>query len=218
MLEQCKRSRNFFSSKGIPRYCVVTSNSDGQTMLSGSRNKRGKYRGPPNSKDLGSALKGCDDTLFLDFIRLCLDWDPLTRITPPQALRHPWLKRRLPRTPGGAMLETSTKPILLMWYWWTKWSWIFSAFNWSIPCIPHALFYYKFRRYHRYAALHANGQVQGSHRIDGMAMFVVGVSVFPIAMDATISMLNFCCCILFFLSHSLLVLSLLSSFVFVSLL
>ena len=112
MLETCKRSRNFFSSKGIPRYCVVTQSSDGQTILTGTRNKRGKYRGPPGSKDLASALKGCDDLLFLDFIRHCLDWDPVTRMSPPEALKHQWLKRRLPRLPGN--VENSPRPLQLL--------------------------------------------------------------------------------------------------------
>jgi dual specificity tyrosine-phosphorylation-regulated kinase 2/3/4 len=111
MLESCKRSRNFFSSKGIPRYCCVTTGPDGQPLLTGSRNKRGKYRGPPGSKDLGTALKGCDDALFLDFIRRCMDWDPTVRISPPEALRHQWLKRRLPRTPGNSE-NVVAKPII----------------------------------------------------------------------------------------------------------
>lgn len=49
---------------------------------------------------LQTALKGCEDTLFVDFIRRCLEWDPNTRLTPSAALRHPWLRRRLPRTPA----------------------------------------------------------------------------------------------------------------------
>lgn len=69
-------------------------------MLSGGLSRRGKPRGPPGSKDLKRALKGCDDPLFLDFIKRCLEWDPETRITPVQALRHAWLRRRLPRPPG----------------------------------------------------------------------------------------------------------------------
>ena len=47
-----------------------------------------------------TALKGCDDPLFLDFIRRCLEWDPATRMTPNAALRHAWLRRRLPRPPA----------------------------------------------------------------------------------------------------------------------
>lgn len=69
-------------------------------MLSGGLSRRGKPRGPPGSKDLKRALKGCDDPLFLDFIKRCLEWDPENRITPVQALRHAWLRRRLPRPPG----------------------------------------------------------------------------------------------------------------------
>ena len=48
-----------------------------------------------------TALKGCDDPLFLDFIRRCLEWDPVTRMTPNAALRHAWLRRRLPRPPAA---------------------------------------------------------------------------------------------------------------------
>jgi dual specificity tyrosine-phosphorylation-regulated kinase 2/3/4 len=51
------------------------------------RSKRGKHRGPPGSKDLSQALKNCDDPLFIDFLKRCLEWDPQTRITPAQALR-----------------------------------------------------------------------------------------------------------------------------------
>lgn len=57
-------------------------------------------RGPPGSKDLVTALKGCDDPLFLDFMRRCLEWDPLSRMTPSQALRHAWLRRRMPKAIG----------------------------------------------------------------------------------------------------------------------
>ena len=70
---------------------------DGSTVLQGGRSRRGKLRGPPGSKDLVTALKGCDDPLFLDFKRRCMEWDPAQRMTPPQALRHAWLRRRLPK-------------------------------------------------------------------------------------------------------------------------
>ncbi|XP_002739316.2 dual specificity tyrosine-phosphorylation-regulated kinase 2-like [Saccoglossus kowalevskii] len=99
LLDQAKRSKNFFSSKGYPRYCTVTTLPDGSTVLNGGRSRRGKMRGSPGSKDLVKGLKGCDDPLFLDFLRKCLEWDPTTRMTPNQALRHPWLRRRLPKPP-----------------------------------------------------------------------------------------------------------------------
>lgn len=84
---------------GLPRYCKATTLPDGSTVLSGGVSRRGKHRGPPGSVELRTALKGCDDPLFVDFVRRCLDWDPDTRMTPASALRHGWLRRRLPRLP-----------------------------------------------------------------------------------------------------------------------
>nr|CAD7446319.1 unnamed protein product [Timema bartmani] len=100
LLDLSKRSKNFISSKGYPRYCTATTLPDGTTVLGGGISRRGKPRGPPASKELRRALKGCEDPLFLDFIRRCLDWDPDTRLTPAAALRHGWLRRRLPRPPA----------------------------------------------------------------------------------------------------------------------
>jgi dual specificity tyrosine-phosphorylation-regulated kinase 2/3/4 len=73
---------------------------DGSTSLQGGRSRRGKPRGLPGSRDWIAALKGCDDPLFIDFLKRCLDWDPSARMTPSQALRHSWLRRRLPRAPN----------------------------------------------------------------------------------------------------------------------
>ncbi|XP_074869460.1 dual specificity tyrosine-phosphorylation-regulated kinase 2 isoform X2 [Carettochelys insculpta] len=101
LLDSSKRAKNFVSSKGYPRYCTVTTLSDGSVILNGGRSRRGKLRGPPESREWGNALKGCDDPLFLDFLKQCLEWDPAIRITPSQALRHPWLRRRLPKPPTG---------------------------------------------------------------------------------------------------------------------
>lgn len=100
ILENAKRARNFISSKGYPRYCTVITLPDGSNALQGGRSRRGKPRGIPGSKDFPTALKGCDDPLFIDFIKRCLDWDPNTRMTPAQALRHAWLRRRLPKPPS----------------------------------------------------------------------------------------------------------------------
>lgn len=49
-------------------------------------NSRGKRR-IPGSKDLSYVLK-CEDPIFLDFIEKCLEWDPVKRLTPDEALRH----------------------------------------------------------------------------------------------------------------------------------
>ncbi|KAI6175581.1 Dual-specificity kinase [Aphelenchoides bicaudatus] len=99
VLEAGKRTRNFFSSRGHPRYCQVTQLMDGTIVLGGGRSKRGKMRGPPGSRTWMQALKNLGDDLFIDFLKRCLDWDPDTRLTPQQALKHPWLRRRLPRPP-----------------------------------------------------------------------------------------------------------------------
>ncbi|RVE53496.1 hypothetical protein evm_001866 [Chilo suppressalis] len=99
LIEQGKRSKNFISSKGLPRYCTATTLADGTTVLSGGMSRRGKPRGPPGSKSFVTALKGCQDKFFIDFIRRCLEWEPEKRLTPGAALRHAWLRRRLPRAP-----------------------------------------------------------------------------------------------------------------------
>ena len=110
LLDCSKRAKNFISSKGYPRYCTATTLPDGTTVLNGGRSRRGKPRGPPGSRELQTALKGCDDPLFLDFIRRCLEWDPNTRMTPNSALRHAWLRRRLPRPPAGTV-DSSKGPM-----------------------------------------------------------------------------------------------------------
>ncbi|KAL5267120.1 hypothetical protein ACHWQZ_G004229 [Mnemiopsis leidyi] len=94
LLDLSKRSKNFFNSKGQPRYCT-----SGDGTLTTGRSRRGKPRGLPGTRDLTAALK-CNDPLFLDFINRCLEWDPSQRLTPSAALRHSWLRRRLPRAPA----------------------------------------------------------------------------------------------------------------------
>lgn len=111
LLEQAKRARNFISSKGYPRYCTVNTLPDGTEVLQGGSSRRGKPRGLPGSKDLVTALKGCDDPLFLNFLCRVLDWDPQQRLTPSQALRHAWLRRRLPQPSahGNENKETTVR-------------------------------------------------------------------------------------------------------------
>lgn len=108
LLDESKRAKNFISSKGIPRYCTCSTLADGTVVLSGGLSRRGKPRGPPGSKDLHRALKGCDDPWFIDFIERCLEWDPDNRMTPALALRHTWLRRRLPRPPNEKIEQNSS--------------------------------------------------------------------------------------------------------------
>ncbi|XP_040193460.1 dual specificity tyrosine-phosphorylation-regulated kinase 3 [Rana temporaria] len=100
LLDQAKRSKNFVSSKGYPRYCTTTTLPNGSVVLNGSRSRRGKMRGAPGSKDWVVALKGCEDAVFIDFLKGCLNWDPSARMTPTQALRHQWICRRFSKPPG----------------------------------------------------------------------------------------------------------------------
>ncbi|XP_054719820.1 dual specificity tyrosine-phosphorylation-regulated kinase 2-like [Uloborus diversus] len=113
LLEQSKRAKTFISSKGHPRYCTSSTLPDGTIVLNGGRSRRGKLRGPPGSREWSTALKGCDDILFIDFLKQCLEWDPSVRITPPAALRHGWLRRRLPKAPENSVCETGSKTLML---------------------------------------------------------------------------------------------------------
>lgn len=39
----------------------------------------------------------CEDKNFLSFVSHCLDWNPTTRFTPDEALRHIWVLEGLPK-------------------------------------------------------------------------------------------------------------------------
>ena len=57
-------------------------------------NSKGKKR-RPLTKTLKGVLK-CSDENFLDFLDQCLDWDPVNRMTPLEALQHQWILEGLP--------------------------------------------------------------------------------------------------------------------------
>lgn len=112
LLDQSKRAKNFFSAKGYPRYCMTETSEDGRLILGSGSSRQGKERGPPGSKNLKKALKGCDDPLFLNFLCGCLEWDPELRMTPSAALKHSWFRRRLPRPPQYSASVASSTPSL----------------------------------------------------------------------------------------------------------
>ncbi|XP_076388018.1 uncharacterized protein LOC100876289 isoform X2 [Megachile rotundata] len=74
IINHASRRRLFFDPKGSPR-CIT--NSKGKKRWAGSKN-------------LAIALR-CTDTLFVDFVSRCLEWDPKKRMTPDEAMRHEWL-------------------------------------------------------------------------------------------------------------------------------
>ncbi|KAM4703192.1 dual specificity tyrosine-phosphorylation-regulated kinase 2-like [Rhinophrynus dorsalis] len=102
LLKSSNRGAEYVSSKGYPRYCAEKCLKGKSWVLSGGSSPSGKYRGPPGSRNLVKALKGCNDLQFLDFLKRCLQWDPANRMTPSEALRHPWLRNDLPK-PGENM-------------------------------------------------------------------------------------------------------------------
>jgi serine/threonine protein kinase len=49
----------------------------------------GKMR-HPGAKNLWSVLR-CKDPGFVDLLECCLRWDPAERMTPEEAMNHPWV-------------------------------------------------------------------------------------------------------------------------------
>mmetsp|Transcript_18475 Transcript_18475/g.18461 ORF Transcript_18475/g.18461 Transcript_18475/m.18461 type:complete len:136 (+) Transcript_18475:770-1177(+) len=74
LLERATRKSLFFEEDGTPKIVA---------------NSRGKKRFP-GSRTLNEKAKSSDQE-FLSFIQLCLDWNPDTRMTPQEALSHPWI-------------------------------------------------------------------------------------------------------------------------------
>eukprot|EP00758_Cryptobia_borreli_P002059 Tbor_TRINITY_DN2751_c0_g1::TRINITY_DN2751_c0_g1_i1::g.15218::m.15218/K18669/DYRK2_3_4; dual specificity tyrosine-phosphorylation-regulated kinase 2/3/4 len=83
LLDRSPRWRHFFDNNGMP--------------LPGPPKKSGKPSKPkrPGSKEVGLFLRSGvkeKDHLFVEFVSKCLEWDPVKRITPNEAIRHPWLQ------------------------------------------------------------------------------------------------------------------------------
>lgn len=79
MLEGSSRSKLFFDSSFRPR--IVPSS-------------RGKKR-HPGTKDLVLKLR-CKDRCFLSFLEGCFKWEPSARMSPEEALQHPWINEHVP--------------------------------------------------------------------------------------------------------------------------
>ena len=82
VMQRSTRKRMFFEDNGEPK------------LQPSSRGRVHK----PGAKTLEQVVHS-QDKLFLDFLRRCLDWDPVTRLTPDEGLHHPWV------------LEASTRPL-----------------------------------------------------------------------------------------------------------
>lgn len=90
-LNKCKSAkvRQFFDNIGNPAYCARY--IQGQYRPDNGRSPRGKIRGLPGSRIF---MECCKDLELKDFVRRCLVWDPADRMTPSEALKHPWLSKR----------------------------------------------------------------------------------------------------------------------------
>lgn len=95
-LYKCKQAKvsKFFDTYGFPLYCRPTV---------GPKKTKTKFRGFPGTRKL---LPCCEDKEFKDFVRQCLTWDPAKRLTPAEALEHPWIAKQTKTTnvaPGAMM-------------------------------------------------------------------------------------------------------------------
>eukprot|EP00898_Chlorokybus_atmophyticus_P004021 jgi/Chlat1/461/Chrsp103S01078 len=83
LIEASSRKKLFFDSNNSPRIVA---------------NSRGRKR-RPGSKDLATAIH-CNDAAFVDFLSMCLKWDPKERASPEEAMQHEWI------TEGAVPLST----------------------------------------------------------------------------------------------------------------
>ncbi|KAL7749256.1 serine/threonine protein kinase, CMGC, dual-specificity [Sorochytrium milnesiophthora] len=90
LLDKCERRNLFFDANNKPLPAPPSSSSSSSSSSgSGGAPVKLKYR-RPGSRTLAQAIK-CKDDMFLDFISQCLIWNPETRMTPSEALQHPWI-------------------------------------------------------------------------------------------------------------------------------
>lgn len=95
LIDKASRASLFFDSEGRPRHLV---------------NSKGKKR-RPGSRTLQQSMSRCQDELFLDFIARCLEWDPAKRLTPSQALEHPWITHVYPRSNSAKRISSRKKTL-----------------------------------------------------------------------------------------------------------
>jgi serine/threonine protein kinase len=74
LLKKAQRASTFFDAEGNPK---VVANSRGLTRK-------------PSSTTLEEVLS-CPDRQFVEFVSLCLEWDPDKRLSPVAALSHEWI-------------------------------------------------------------------------------------------------------------------------------
>jgi dual specificity tyrosine-phosphorylation-regulated kinase 2/3/4 len=96
LVEKSARKKLFFDSNGKPKPVVSS---------------KGKRR-RPSTKTLAQSLN-CGDEVFVDFLARCMRWSPDARMTPEDALKHPFIDDVVPKVTerrgsiqGKSMLPT----------------------------------------------------------------------------------------------------------------
>jgi len=105
LLDRAQRTSEFFSKTGLRSNSSTAATPRQKYCSLRVVDRRGRRR-EPSTVDLASAMLHTDDDM-IDFVRKCLTWDPAARLTPADALGHPFLQqqpavKRL-RTIGGTM-------------------------------------------------------------------------------------------------------------------
>lgn len=94
ILKNGQKSSRYFNSKNRP---ILRPNSNDDVIK-------------PNSRPLDVLLEGADPD-FYDLVRSCLNWRPLLRISPEDALRHPFVSgnAEVPIAPRRTMMRRKVR-------------------------------------------------------------------------------------------------------------
>jgi len=95
LVKRGRRADNFFNPDGTPKHIV---------------DRKGRTR-PPGSRLLTNAI-GSSDPLFADFISRCLTWDVEARMTPDEAMEHPFINETVSAAAEGRMTTALATPAL----------------------------------------------------------------------------------------------------------
>ena len=97
LLARCKRAPVFFDGVYNPRFII---------------DHKGRMHAP-GSKTLATAVGGTADATMLSFLDGCLQWDADDRMTPSEALKHPFITGALEsfeKSLSGSLPPISTQP------------------------------------------------------------------------------------------------------------
>ena len=101
MMKEGKLVSNFFTREGLIYMEAPDDDEESQSGVHPSQRKKKVRKDDEELKvhilvTKKTTLKqriGCDDDLFIDFVRWLLEIDPLKRPTAKEAMTHPWLSQ-----------------------------------------------------------------------------------------------------------------------------